>query len=402
MCNMEVSNPSAVFAGHIRTLLHVCATPVDPRDARRIPCRIPGADICAICPHRENAPVSTHCYGVREASRWNSRYIYYCPMGLAFHACVRLNADFALTGAVITGPMLMGDLQDLSAEMEPGAFRSALSALPAVTPAEMRSLSELSAAAFSALPAGASEESGAGDQQDLLNLLESMREGRSAAETESDAAILAVENELKQAVRDLDKARAQKLLNELLCKLYLQNAFDLETVKARSIELIVILSRTVIDAGADVGQVFLFNAERLRRIGAMDSVETLYSWMSELLHAFIDDLFNYSGIKHADTVYKTMEYIRTNCGKKLTLDDIARHVYMSRAYLSMLFKQETGHGISEYITQVRVEKSKHLLRDTNMPIAEIAAECCFHDQSYFTKVFQRMTGMSPRKFRTLC
>ena len=65
----------------------------------------------------------------------------------------------------------------------------------------------------------------------------------------------------------------------------------------------------------------------------------------------------------------------------------------------MLVKQETGIGISEFTNQVRIEHSKKLLTTTDLSIAAIASECCFHDQSYYTKVFQKMVGVSPKKYR---
>jgi len=98
-------------------------------------------------------------------------------------------------------------------------------------------------------------------------------------------------------------------------------------------------------------------------------------------------------------VHKVMDYIRKNAHARLTLEDIAGQVYLSKSYLSSIFKQELGMSISSFINQVRIERCKRLLRETDLPLVQIAAEYGFEDQSYFSKVFKRFTGMSPKQYR---
>lgn len=105
--------------------------------------------------------------------------------------------------------------------------------------------------------------------------------------------------------------------------------------------------------------------------------------------------------KHADVVYKIMRYIRGNYHRKITLDDIACQVYLSRSYISSLFKEETGSSLTAYINHVRIEQSKRLLADDSISLVDIAGMCGFEDQSYFTKVFKRETGMPPNRYRSL-
>jgi YesN/AraC family two-component response regulator len=94
-----------------------------------------------------------------------------------------------------------------------------------------------------------------------------------------------------------------------------------------------------------------------------------------------------------------MEYVKANYNQKITLDDIARHVYLSRSYLSSIFKEETGQSLFSYINSVRVEKSKMFLLDNSVSLVDISELCGFEDQSYFTKVFKKATGVSPKKYR---
>lgn len=188
-------------------------------------------------------------------------------------------------------------------------------------------------------------------------------------------------------------------MNELLGHVYCASNFDLKTIKTRVLELIVILSRAIIDAGADTREVFLSNNNYIQKIEQFSSLEDLSVWLSGIMHRFIAYSFDFFQVKHSNIVYKVMEYVKENYNQKISLDDIARHVYLSRAYLSSIFKEATGESLFSYINKVRVEKSKIYLLDDSVSLVEISLLCGFEDQSYFTKVFKKYTGVSPKKFR---
>ena len=84
---------------------------------------------------------------------------------------------------------------------------------------------------------------------------------------------------------------------------------------------------------------------------------------------------------------------------KITLDEIAEHVSMSKSHISKIFNEGMGVSISTYINRTRIERSKRLLKSTTLTIAEIAVLTGFEDQSYYTKQFKAETGLSPKEFR---
>ena len=65
----------------------------------------------------------------------------------------------------------------------------------------------------------------------------------------------------------------------------------------------------------------------------------------------------------------------------------------------MLFRQVTGMTFKEYLNRVRVEEAERLLTNTDYPIIDIAVACGYRDQSYFTTVFKKYTGLTPRQYR---
>lgn len=103
----------------------------------------------------------------------------------------------------------------------------------------------------------------------------------------------------------------------------------------------------------------------------------------------------------AETVQDIARYISEHYADSLTLDDAAQMAHMEKTYFCKRFKELTGFGFSEYLTQTRLREADRLLRETNTSIGEIAEICGFTGSNYFGDVFRRWTGMSPSAYREL-
>ncbi len=103
--------------------------------------------------------------------------------------------------------------------------------------------------------------------------------------------------------------------------------------------------------------------------------------------------------QQADIVYKVKAYLREHFRERISLQDVADNVYLSRSYTSTLFKEETGCGISEYLNSIRIDQACDMLRSTSCSLAEIAQACGFEDQSYFNRVFKKALCASPIQYR---
>ncbi|MFC4777016.1 helix-turn-helix domain-containing protein [Paenibacillus sp. GCM10023252] len=80
-------------------------------------------------------------------------------------------------------------------------------------------------------------------------------------------------------------------------------------------------------------------------------------------------------------------------------EDMARQCSVSLSYFSTLFKQYTGYSYLQYIHKIRLEKAKTMLLSSSLPISAIAAEVGYEDPLYFSKLFSREAGLSPREYR---
>ena len=98
------------------------------------------------------------------------------------------------------------------------------------------------------------------------------------------------------------------------------------------------------------------------------------------------------------TIERTLEYINNNLSADLTLERLASAANFNAIYFHKLFKASTGKTLHEYVEDQRIKKSINLLISTNMTLAQIAYECGFSSQSYFSYAFKKKKGSTPREY----
>lgn len=98
-------------------------------------------------------------------------------------------------------------------------------------------------------------------------------------------------------------------------------------------------------------------------------------------------------------IQEAARFIYEHYEENLTLADAALVAHMNTTYFSKKFKESTGFGFKEYLTNLRLQKAARLLSTTDISITEIAGICGFSDGNYFGDVFRKSFGMSPRNYR---
>lgn len=92
-------------------------------------------------------------------------------------------------------------------------------------------------------------------------------------------------------------------------------------------------------------------------------------------------------------------YLETHYMEDISLQDAAEQLHYSDAYFCRFFKQNFDKSFIMYLSELRIEKAKELLADITVNIKEIGQEVGYRDSSYFTKVFKRITGVTPSEYR---
>lgn len=117
-----------------------------------------------------------------------------------------------------------------------------------------------------------------------------------------------------------------------------------------------------------------------------------------LLHS-IDKKSNENSEIYTYYVKKAVDYINKNYHKSITLDDISKDLNINKCYFCSLFRSETGKTYSQYLNELRIEKSKKLIATKNLPLLHIALFVGFNNQNYFSMIFKKLTNMTPLEFR---
>jgi YesN/AraC family two-component response regulator len=100
-------------------------------------------------------------------------------------------------------------------------------------------------------------------------------------------------------------------------------------------------------------------------------------------------------------VEKVTQYILDHYAKKITLQDLADTIQLSRSYLQVIFKEVTGTSPIEYLINVRVNKAKELIKAGCDNIREVSELCGFNDSFYFSRMFKKIEGVSPSQYRDI-
>jgi len=142
--------------------------------------------------------------------------------------------------------------------------------------------------------------------------------------------------------------------------------------------------------------------EQLNNI--IDNCDTVMMLRSEVKKFFTSVIEQYLSIKRnnaAAYVNQAKQFIDEYYAEKLSLNEIAEKLHVNSAYLSTIFKEETGENYSDYLTSVRIEKAKELLTELDFNISQIAAKVGYTSSRYFSRIFEEETGLKPSEYRRI-
>ncbi|WP_337101849.1 response regulator transcription factor [Paenibacillus sp. YIM B09110] len=106
-------------------------------------------------------------------------------------------------------------------------------------------------------------------------------------------------------------------------------------------------------------------------------------------------------LKKKDVIVEIKQYIFENFDKNISLADLSNRFFINLHYLSQLFKEKTGQTYLEYLTQVRIERSKELLEKTELRIYEICQMVGYTDTTHFSKLFEKAVGCKPSEYKRM-
>ena len=354
-----------------------------------------------------------HIYAGEQSERFGGKYIYFCPAGFVFVVCP-VSTDIDEVNYLAAGPVSPVccedfDIEELAEEIAPDiSFEEILNAVKEV-PVIASDLITHIANLLYVCSRQLSKESGLPKLEKNSEIYEQQKQigeyiqnVKATLIKESQSYIsypYDKEKLLSYAIINGDLANSRKYINEILGHIFFSDTNNLDVIKVRAMELSVMISRAALDGGADPSKIFDINIKFLGEFFNYGTIEEVCWSLTDILRRFTKETFEFSGVKHVDLISKAVSYVKTNYMRKLTLSEVAEYVFLSPSYFSKIFKEELNCYFNDYLNLARVEKSKALLLTERVSLVAIAEAVGFYDQSYFNKVFKKITGVTPKKFK---
>jgi AraC-like DNA-binding protein len=321
---------------------------------------------------------------LEEALRWGEPTIEFCPDRQMLWA-VPLMHNAKVAGGLVAG----------AAEREvfpEGSGTATLDVRGAC--ADLRRLAEQANLTNAALLAGRREEYSRERER-----AEAIHELKLRGRFDFRQLYLRDEPDLIAAIRADDRGRAREVLNHVLMAIHRYAGERLDVVKSFFMSLVATMCCTAVESGGNVEDLLGANLAGIAELCGFESMEQVAPWLHNMLDRILECLHRQRGWTNGVMVTTALSYMAEHFAEDISRDEVAHVAHLSPSHFSRLLKRQTGRSFTDLITQFRVQRAGELLRHGDKPLALVALEAGFRDQSYFTKVFRRQTGSTPKQFR---
>lgn len=162
------------------------------------------------------------------------------------------------------------------------------------------------------------------------------------------------------------------------------------------------LARYAIEAGLELESAYGLSDLYIQKCDKLRSLHELSELHREMTLNFTKRMSALRKIRvFSKQVVLCVNFIFENLHRKITVSELAKYTGLNPNYLSRLFKKETGSTITDYIISKKISTAKNMLKYTDHAVSRIAETLAFSSQSYFTKIFRSIEGMTPKKYRDL-
>ena len=210
----------------------------------------------------------------------------------------------------------------------------------------------------------------------------------------------AYEKEFLFAVSQGNYPKAKHLMSQFnSIQIDQRNADPIRDMKNYCITINTLFRKSVERGGVHPIHIDSVSSEFVKKIELRSTMDDIYSLMFEMVKVYCQLVNKYSVKDYSPTVQKVVVMIESNLSSDLTLSELATSLNINASYLSTVFKKETGKTVTAYVNEKRIELAQELLRTTNLQIQTIAQYCGIIDVHYFTRLFKKITGVSPKQFR---
>ncbi len=208
------------------------------------------------------------------------------------------------------------------------------------------------------------------------------------------------ENEFMQAISLGQMRRAERLLAGFSTHVLEQRVTDcVRNLKNYSIIMNTLLRKAAENGGVHPIYLDRISADFAKRIEQTAVSTDVSKLMQEMVRTYCRLVKKHSDRQYSPPVQKVITYIDSDLSADLSLRAMAAMQNVSAGYLSSLFKQETGQTLTAYVNQKRIQYAMLLLKTTKLQVQAIALKCGMVDVHYFSKLFKKYVGRTPKEYR---
>lgn len=355
-------------------------------------CVLTGPDGCVASGYEQHKDCvdSGECASMRrraieEALRWGEPSMLLCPNNRVIWA-VPVMENSALIGGLVVEKAAVDPLETGQGCLSPANIRRA--AIDLLTMAEEANLTNAALLELKRMAARRESERA-----------EAIHELKEANYQSIRDIYLVEEPALIAAIKRGDRPVAREIINRVLAGIYFFGRERPSLLKSFILELVVTMSRSAVEAGADPSELLGANYSCFAELARIDGEEELCAWLVSMLERMMDAIKQNRQYPSSVLLGAALKYMQEHLHEDISRDDVADVACLSPSHFSRVVKQTFGHSFTDLLARMRVEKSRELLSRTEKSLIRICLDCGFSDQSYFTKVFQKYTGRTPGEYR---
>lgn len=172
-----------------------------------------------------------------------------------------------------------------------------------------------------------------------------------------------------------------------------------EEFRLQVLDLLFSLSKSAIQNGASPKNMMPLQIKHAKELHEFETVAEIDACVKTIITEYSEQVNEGHNEQSLKSVKEIMQFIEDHFQEEIGLETVAAQVQLSPNYVSAIFKQTTGSSFSHYLTERRMKMAKHLLKDLNMTIYEIAESVGYSSSQYFSRVFKTHVEMTPTAFR---